>query len=392
MAMKHRKLFPALTRTNQTQDCSGFCDPACPYNCYSFPEYYFSPPPPSPPISAADNLSQVNNITPFLIILVTLFIIIFVVMIFYVIKAKCCGWRGIGSAPSQSESFDEDFLDGNQVDHPIWLITTVGLQQSIINSITVFKYRKSEGLIEGTECSVCLNEFHEGEALRLLPKCNHAFHIPCIDTWLRSHTNCPLCRAGVVSTNVSSEGAMPTLPSTELRRNQETQMGNLPNDAELSNNIQLHRLSEDRDRNGTREAQEFIEDAISKERRTTVDGNHFSHQLNDEIQTVTRSVSIGSALAHSSCPGPGLANSCPNDAETHPQPVNHMQDDSEQNPVNLVKQDGQYPTATMRKPIHRSSIEQCLHISPVSMKRSFSCGGRIVSTKGYKNLNTILPY
>lgn len=47
-------------------------------------------------------------------------------------------------------------LDGNQVDHPIWFITTAGLQQSIINSITVYKYKKGEGLIEGTECSVCL--------------------------------------------------------------------------------------------------------------------------------------------------------------------------------------------------------------------------------------------
>ena len=39
----------------------------------------------------------------------------------------------------------------------------------------------------------------------LLPKCNHAFHISCIDTWLRSHTNCPLCRVGIVkNTNSSS--------------------------------------------------------------------------------------------------------------------------------------------------------------------------------------------
>ncbi|CAN0878430.1 RING-H2 finger protein ATL54 [Linum grandiflorum] len=85
------------------------------------------------------------------------------------------------------------------IDHPIWYIRTVGLEQSVIESITVFRYEKSEGLIDGTDCSVCLSEFEQDETLRLLPKCSHAFHIPCIDTWLRSHTNCPLCRAPIVS-------------------------------------------------------------------------------------------------------------------------------------------------------------------------------------------------
>ncbi|GAU19142.1 hypothetical protein TSUD_79650 [Trifolium subterraneum] len=85
------------------------------------------------------------------------------------------------------------------IDHPIWLIRTIGLQQPVIDSITVLKYRKNEGLFDGTECSVCLGEFQEEESLKLLPKCSHAFHVPCIDTWLRSHKNCPLCRAPVVN-------------------------------------------------------------------------------------------------------------------------------------------------------------------------------------------------
>lgn len=88
--------------------------------------------------------------------------------------------------------------DGAPVMHPIWFINTVGLQQSVIDSIAVFKYRKDDGLVEGTECSVCLGEFQEDESLRLLPKCSHAFHVQCIDTWLRSRTNCPLCRAPIV--------------------------------------------------------------------------------------------------------------------------------------------------------------------------------------------------
>ena len=49
------------------------------------------------------------------------------------------------------------------IDHPIWYVNIVGLQQSIIYSIIVCKYRKEEWLIYGTECSVCLSEFEEDE-------------------------------------------------------------------------------------------------------------------------------------------------------------------------------------------------------------------------------------
>ncbi|KAH9672168.1 hypothetical protein KPL70_017623 [Citrus sinensis] len=44
-------------------------------------------------------------------------------------------------------------------------------------------------------CAVCLGDFKEGEQVRVLPECLHLFHVPCIDMWLSSHSNCPLCRA-----------------------------------------------------------------------------------------------------------------------------------------------------------------------------------------------------
>ena len=47
---------------------------------------------------------------------------------------------------------------------------------------------------ETLECVVCLNQFEDDELLRLLPKCSHAFHPDCIDTWLFSHTTCLVCR------------------------------------------------------------------------------------------------------------------------------------------------------------------------------------------------------
>ncbi|XP_002463384.2 probable E3 ubiquitin-protein ligase ATL45 [Sorghum bicolor] len=52
---------------------------------------------------------------------------------------------------------------------------------------------------ETAECAVCLTEFGEREAGRLLPGCGHAFHEQCIATWLRVSTTCPLCRAPVAT-------------------------------------------------------------------------------------------------------------------------------------------------------------------------------------------------
>ncbi|XVF24250.1 hypothetical protein REPUB_Repub13aG0111400 [Reevesia pubescens] len=43
-------------------------------------------------------------------------------------------------------------------------------------------------------CCVCLYEAEEGERLRRLPRCNHCFHVDCIDAWFQYRSTCPLCR------------------------------------------------------------------------------------------------------------------------------------------------------------------------------------------------------
>lgn len=44
------------------------------------------------------------------------------------------------------------------------------------------------------ECVICLENFKLGERCRLLPNCNHSFHVQCIDSWLLNKPICPICR------------------------------------------------------------------------------------------------------------------------------------------------------------------------------------------------------
>jgi len=98
---------------------------------------------------------------------------------------------------------------GEEVVHHAWHIRTVGLDEAAIESIALTRYRAG-GALGASDCTVCLGEFQDGELLRLLPKCAHAFHVQCIDTWLRAHVSCPLCRASV--TDPAAEQPDPPTP------------------------------------------------------------------------------------------------------------------------------------------------------------------------------------
>lgn len=72
---------------------------------------------------------------------------------------------------------------------------SISTHTSPAHLIPIFRYTKE--CREGT-CAVCLCEFTDGEAIRVLPECMHLFHVGCIDMWLNSHTNCPLCRTDIM--------------------------------------------------------------------------------------------------------------------------------------------------------------------------------------------------
>lgn len=78
-----------------------------------------------------------------------------------------------------------------------------GLDPTLLKSLPILTFNSTE-FKDGLECAVCLSEVSNGEKARLLPKCNHGFHLDCIDMWFQSHSTCPLCR-NPVSTQPESQ-------------------------------------------------------------------------------------------------------------------------------------------------------------------------------------------
>lgn len=173
--------------------CLYYCSPCCPGSCFPF-----SPPPPF----ELGNRDSDPTFSPLVIAIIGILASAFLLVFYYAILAKyCTSWDSFRSrmrGGGYNDSYEDE--DHNLTpSNDSWPLVTVGLEESTIRSIPVYKYKRGDGLVDCTDCSVCLSEFHEDDSVRLLPKCNHAFHVPCIDTWLNSHSNCPLCRANIVS-------------------------------------------------------------------------------------------------------------------------------------------------------------------------------------------------
>uniref|UniRef100_A0A7C9EQS8 RING-type E3 ubiquitin transferase n=1 Tax=Opuntia streptacantha TaxID=393608 RepID=A0A7C9EQS8_OPUST len=191
--------IPAAS-SNANKKIYNFCNiqPICSLNCPQFCYNLFLPPPP-PLFRQSSNYpssSSSIHISAIFAAVIAVLSAAFLVLFYFAVVSPLLRLRRRRQIrhqpdePAQPES---------------------GLDESLIREITVFKFREGEGLIEGTDCAVCLNEFKEDENLRLMPNCQHAFHIPCIDEWLKTQSNCPLCRAGMYPPPPSGGGRVEEL-------------------------------------------------------------------------------------------------------------------------------------------------------------------------------------
>jgi E3 ubiquitin-protein ligase ATL23 len=85
---------------------------------------------------------------------------------------------------------------------PIKPVTVKGLSPLDLEKLPKITGKE---LVAVTECAVCLDEIDNEQPARLVPGCNHAFHVQCADTWLSKHALCPLCRTKLDPQILNSE-------------------------------------------------------------------------------------------------------------------------------------------------------------------------------------------
>ncbi|KAI3978723.1 hypothetical protein MKX01_015898 [Papaver californicum] len=142
-----------------------------------------SPPPSPPPVDASFKPSMAVVVG----VLTTMFSITFLLLLY----AKHCRRNHESSATTGEHHHHHHHSRGGGGGGR----RNSGIDRAVIESLPIFRFGALRGEKEGMECAVCLSKYEDGkEVLRLLPKCKHAFHVDCVDTWLDAHSTCPLCR------------------------------------------------------------------------------------------------------------------------------------------------------------------------------------------------------
>ena len=96
-----------------------------------------------------------------------------------------------------------DFVEENGPSQ-LSFLSAIGATEAEINRCPSRTLKPGDDLLRPTsrlgqeqQCSICLERYQIGETVRTIP-CFHTFHCSCIDPWLATKSECPICKHSAI--------------------------------------------------------------------------------------------------------------------------------------------------------------------------------------------------
>jgi hypothetical protein len=94
---------------------------------------------------------------------------------------------------SDSDNNEEENLNNDYDDKESdYFINCKEINSKVCKPVRI---KENDDLIINKECcNICCEDYITGQYKRTLPSCTHVFHKKCVDKWLKTKSNCPICR------------------------------------------------------------------------------------------------------------------------------------------------------------------------------------------------------
>lgn len=86
----------------------------------------------------------------------------------------------------------------NNISPPLDPVIVAPTQEQITSATTLRGAMLND---EQSICSICQDNYTEGQGLREINHCHHIFHKMCIDEWFERNVHCPVCRYDIRETS-----------------------------------------------------------------------------------------------------------------------------------------------------------------------------------------------